>query len=208
MYYDYIVGVKLSSHHFRELSYNREEGTTVSSRDKYSTLARHISEALADNFTVPNHDECLQILSELENHTLASDFNEIEEMNAQDCLEALAILGVEAFCFEREDAMVASIDDIPARGFVIDARNAYYRMTSAIAIGVTDTSEATLTNTVMEAIRSRVRFNANVEGVLNFDNEIRKWEALEEANSGFEYDSRDICEFLEGRGFKVRIMLS
>lgn len=210
MFYDYIVGERLSNHHIKKIYFERREHDEgVSARERYQNLAKAISDALSYSTYFSMRDECSQILSEFENRVLSSDFNEQEEMNAQDCLEALSYYGLEAYCLERLDLTIGDVDDsLVVRGYIIDARNEYHRLASAVSVATADITKGSTSDIVMEAVRSKIRFNPNVEEVIGIDDSVRKWENLIEANSGFEFDSTEILRFLNNRGYKVTVLLS
>lgn len=209
MIYDLIISEKLGPYHNYILDFNRFE---VPEGHIKKDLLDKINEGLkktiiVPKYNIPNLSEIMALGDALDNIL----FNKSEELSEQslnesyDIIEALAFFNIEVYCMLRNDIEDPNMTDIPYRSYLIDKRGEFHRVAPALGIGIASKFDSTIPDVVMEFLGTKLSMASRVESILRFSNEIEKYRALKEMNSGYEYNVTKLLDLIEGRGFEIKI---
>lgn len=211
MIYDIVVGVKLSEHHYRLLSFARveDEKLDVSLKAMYEELVSQVEKAMETLQNIPNREHILSALTYIntrfKDEMIDEDFRAISEG-----LDVIAYFGVEAHIMERADLMSATVDDRAVRAYLINTNVDRYNhhVCPALGISSTDISMGSTSDIVIEALRNKIRLEPALENIIDLDSHIRDWELMDKVGAGYEFNCDDLLGLIEDKGYAVEIYLA
>ena len=208
--YDFIVGIKMGQYHSRILNYNREELDTQAPEEVYDKLAKMVSDCMASTLEVPNRDEINRVLNLISTTLSAPNIGEAELTIVDNCFDTIAYLGIEADAFRRDDGVVPATEQQAVMAFVINTKieDTDERIAPALSFFTNDTHMGSISDIVMETLRSIIRLDSTLSDVIRLNSQIDNWEMLSSVGASNEFDATRLHTLLNDMGFKIKVFLS
>ena len=82
------------------------------------------------------------------------------------------------------------------------------RIAPALSFFTNDTHMGSISDIVMETLRSVIRLDATLSDVIKLNSQIDNWEMLSSVGASNEFDATRLHTLLNDMGFKIKVFLS
>lgn len=208
--YDFIVGIKMGQYHSRILNYNREELDSQAPADVYDKLAKMVSDCMESTLEIPNRDEINRVLNLISTTLSSPSIGENELTVIDNCFDTIAYLGIEADAFRRDDGVVPATEQQGVMAFIVNTKveDTDERIAPSLSFFTNDTNMGSISNVVMEALRSIIRLDPTLADVIKLNSQIDNWEMLLSVGASNEFDAKRLHTLLNDMGFRIKVFLS